>query len=34
MVDPLTPTAGLGARLLLASGLVAAIWLVVAWAIL
>lgn len=32
MLDPLAPTAGIGARLLLAAGAVACIWLAVAWA--
>jgi hypothetical protein len=33
MIDPLAPTAGLGSRLLLAGGLIACIWLAVAWAL-
>ena len=33
MLDPLSPTGALGARLLLAASLLAALWLVVAWAI-
>lgn len=33
MTDPLTPTAGASARLLLAAGLIALLWLVVAWAL-
>jgi len=32
MLDPLAPTAGIGARLLLAAGAVACMWLAVAWA--
>ncbi len=30
--DPLAPTSGLGARLVLAGGLIALLWLAVAWA--
>ncbi len=33
MIDPLSPLAPLGARLTLAALLLAALWLVVAWAI-
>ncbi len=33
MVNPLAPTAGAGSRLILACGLIGAIWLVVAWAL-
>jgi hypothetical protein len=33
MIDPLSPTAGTGARLLLATALIACVWLVVAWAL-
>lgn len=33
MNDPLAPTAGLGARLALAGGLICAIWAAVAWAL-
>jgi hypothetical protein len=33
MFDPLAPTAGVPARLLLAAVLVGAIWLAVAWAL-
>ncbi len=32
MLDPLSPTGPLGARLLLAAALLAGLWLVVAWA--
>jgi hypothetical protein len=34
MTDPLAPTSGLVARLLLAAGLCAVIWACVAWALL
>jgi hypothetical protein len=34
MTDPLAPTAGLGARLLLAGALIAALWAAVGWAAL
>jgi hypothetical protein len=33
MVDPLAPTAGAGARLLLAAALLVLLWLVVLWAL-
>jgi hypothetical protein len=33
MHDPLAPTAGVGARLLLAGAVTAWLWLVVAWAL-
>jgi hypothetical protein len=33
MIDPLAPTAGAGARLLLAAALLALLWLVVLWAL-
>jgi hypothetical protein len=33
MHDPLAPTAGVGARLVLAAVLIAAVWLVVWWAL-
>jgi hypothetical protein len=33
MTDPLAPTAGIGARLLLAGALVAVVWLAVGWAL-
>jgi hypothetical protein len=33
MIDPLAPTAGLGARLLLAGGVIALMWLIVGWAL-
>ena len=32
MIDPLSPTGPLGARLALAAALLAGLWLVVAWA--
>ena len=34
VTDPLAPTAGLASRLLLAAGLIALLWLAVAWALL
>jgi len=33
MIDPLAPTAGAGARLLLAAALLALLWAVVLWAL-
>jgi hypothetical protein len=33
MMDPLLPTAGVGARLVLAAALVAVVWLAVGWAL-
>jgi hypothetical protein len=33
MIDPLTPTAGLAARLTLVAALLVLLWLVVAWAL-
>jgi hypothetical protein len=33
MIDPLAPTAGVGARLILAAVLVVCVWLTVAWAL-
>ncbi len=33
MIDPLAPTSGIGARLLLAGGILCAVWLAVYWAI-
>jgi hypothetical protein len=33
MIDPLAPTAGVSARLLLAAALILAVWLAVAWAL-
>jgi hypothetical protein len=33
MIDPLAPTAGAGARLLLAAALLVLLWLVVLWAL-
>jgi hypothetical protein len=33
MLDPLTPTAGVPARLVLAGVLIVALWLAVAWAL-
>jgi hypothetical protein len=33
MHDPLAPTAGIGARLVLVAALVSGVWLAVAWAL-
>jgi len=33
MFDPLAPTAGIGARLLLAAALAGGVWLAVVWAL-
>jgi hypothetical protein len=33
MIDPLSPTAGAGARLLLAASVLAVLWLAVLWAL-